>query len=285
LTRDNFLNILLQGSNVAIIAAGLTLVLVCGEIDLSIGSLEALSGAVAAVLVVHHGMSPVLAIGAGISVALLAGFISGLITWKLRVVSFITTLAMLGIAQGAAFLLTNNQGVSGLGSNFQWLGTGTIHGFPVPAVIAAVVVLVTHLLLTRTKLGIQMFAVGGNAEAASLAGIRVGRVKLYALTISGFTAGLGGIILSARLDSGNGLFGSNDLLPAVAAVVIGGTSLFGGYGTVIGTTIGVLIIATIADGLVLINVPDFWQQIVVGLIILGSVVVDNITRAAIARRQ
>jgi ribose/xylose/arabinose/galactoside ABC-type transport system permease subunit len=279
-TKENIWNIFLQSANVGIIAAGLTVVMIAAEIDLSIGSLEALSGSVAAVVVINHGYSIYVGIAAGLGATVLCGAISGLLTWKLKVVSFISTLAMLGIAQGTAFLLTNGQAVAGFGETYAKIGTFTIRGFPGAAIIAAVVFLVLHLMLTRTKFGLQIYAVGGNAEAAAFAGINPGRVKLYALMISGLTAGIGGIILSSRLDAGNGLFGAQDLLQAVAAVVIGGTSLFGGVGNVLGTAVGVVIIASINDGLILMNVPDFWQQIVVGVIIIGAMVVDQIAKSA-----
>jgi ribose/xylose/arabinose/galactoside ABC-type transport system permease subunit len=279
-TTANIWNIFLQSANVGIIAAGLTVVMISAEIDLSIGSLEALSGSVAAVVIINHNHSIWLGIAAGLGATVLCGAISGLITWKLKVVSFISTLAMLGIAQGLAFLLTNGQAVAGFGETYDKIGTFTIRGFPGAAVIAAGVFLVLHLMLTRTKLGLQIYAVGGNAEAAAYAGISPGRVKLIALMISGLTAGIGGLILSSRLDAGNGLFGAGDLLQAVAAVVIGGTSLFGGVGNVLGTAIGVVIIASINDGLILMNVPDFWQQIVVGVIIIAAMVVDQIAKSA-----
>jgi len=279
-TKENIWNILLQSANVGIIAAGLTVVMIAAEIDLSIGSLEALSGSVAAVVVINHGQSIYLGIAAGLGATVLCGLISGLITWKLKIVSFISTLAMLGIAQGVAFLLTNGQAVAGFGDTYDRIGTFTIRGFPGAAVIAGVVFLVLHLVLTRTRLGLQIYAVGGNAEAAAYAGISPGRVKLIALAISGLCAGIAGIILSSRLDAGNGLFGAGDLLQAVAAVVIGGTSLFGGVGNVLGTAIGVVIIASINDGLILMNVPDFWQQIVVGVIIIAAMVVDQLAKAA-----
>jgi ribose transport system permease protein len=221
-----------------------------------------------------------LGVAAGVAAAILAGLVSGFLTWKLKVVSFISTLAMLGIAQGIAFLLTNGQAVAGFPSPYDKIGTSDIHGFPGAVVIAIGIFLALHLMLTRTKLGIQIYAVGGNAQSAAYAGIRVGRVKLVALAISGFTAGVGGLIVSSRLDAGNGLFGAGDLLAAVAAVVIGGTSLFGGIGTVVGTAIGVVMIATINNGLVLLNIPDFWQQIVVGCIIIAAMVVDQLAKSA-----
>src|SRR5262245_44974403 len=279
-TEENIWQIFLQSANVGIIAAGLTVVMIAAEIDLSIGSLEALSGSVAAVVIINHGYSIYVGIAAGLGATVLCGAISGLITWKLKVVSFISTLAMLGIAQGAAFLLTNGQAVAGFGDAYDKIGTFTVRGFPGAAIIAIVVFVVLHLLLTRTRFGLKIYAVGGNAEAAAYAGINPGRVKLYALMISGLCAGIGGIILSSRLDAGNGLFGAGDLLQAVAAVVIGGTSLFGGVGNVLGTAIGVVIIASINDGLILMNVPDFWQQIVVGVIIIAAMVVDQIAKSA-----
>jgi ribose/xylose/arabinose/galactoside ABC-type transport system permease subunit len=280
LTTENLFNILLQASNIAIVAAGLTVVLIAAEIDLAIGSIQALAGAVAAVVIITHGVPVVAGIAIALGCAVLAGAISGFFTWKLKVVSFISTLAMLGIAQGVAFLLTNGQAVAGFPESYKKIGTAEIRGFPGAAIIAVGVFVALHLMLTRTRLGAHIYAVGGNAESAALAGIRTGRIKLYALMISGLCAGVGGLIISARLDAGNGLFGANDLLAAVAAVVIGGTSLFGGVGSVVGTGVGVLIITTISNGMVLLNVPDFWQQIVVGCIILAAMVVDQITKAA-----
>jgi ribose transport system permease protein len=280
LTRENLFNILLQSSNIAIVAAGLTVVLIAAEIDLAVGSIQALAGAVAAVMIIDHGLPVVAGIAIALGSGVLAGAISGFFTWKLKVVSFISTLAMLGIAQGIAFLLTNGQAIAGFPESYRKIGTAEIRGFPGAALIALGVYVVLHLMLTRTRLGAHIYAVGGNAESAALAGIRPGRIKLIALMISGLCAGIGGLILSARLDAGNGLFGANDLLAAVAAVVIGGTSLFGGVGTVIGTGVGVLIITTINNGMVLLNVPDFWQQIVVGCIILAAMVIDGITKSA-----
>jgi ribose/xylose/arabinose/galactoside ABC-type transport system permease subunit len=279
-TTANIWNIFLQAANVGIIAAGLTVVMIAAEIDLSIGSLEALSGSVAAVVIIKYGQSIWLGIAAALGAAVLAGAISGLITWKLKIVSFISTLAMLGIAQGIAFLLTNGHAIAGFGNTYDKIGTATIHGFPGAAIIALGVFIALHLMLTRTRLGLQIYAVGGNSEAAAYAGIRPGRVKLIALMISGFTGGIGGLILSSRLDAGNGLFGAGDLLAAVAAVVIGGTSLFGGVGSVVGTAIGVVMIASINNGLILLNIPDFWQEIVVGGIIIAAMAIDQLAKAA-----
>jgi ribose/xylose/arabinose/galactoside ABC-type transport system permease subunit len=278
-TTDNIFNILLQASNVAIVAAGLTVVIIAAEIDLSIGALEALAGSVAAIVIIRYGLPVAIGIPIALGAVVLAGAISGFLTWKVKIVSFISTLAMLGIAQGTALLLTNGHSVYGFPESYRKIGTSTVHGFPTPAIIAIVVFVVLHLMLTRTRFGLQIYAAGGNSEAAAFAGIKVGRVKLFALMISGLTAGIGGLIVSSRLDAGNGLFGASDLLGAVAAVVIGGTSLFGGVGSVIGTAIGVIIITTINNGLVLLAVQDFWQQIVIGCIIIVAMMIDQVVKS------
>jgi ribose/xylose/arabinose/galactoside ABC-type transport system permease subunit len=280
LTLSNFYNILLQASNLAIVSAGLTLVILVGEIDLSVGSVEAFAGAVAAILIIKTGIPVVPGVILSLLAAALIGLINAFLTTKLRVVSFIATLAMLGVAQGIAFIMTDGQAIEGFPQSFQNIGTATIGqaGFPVPAVIAIVVIVLIYVLLTRTKLGLHMFAVGGSRQAATYAGISPARIKTIAFVICAVTSGIGGLILSGRLNAGNGLFGQGDLLNAVAAVVIGGASLSGGMGSIAGTTVGVLIIATIEDGLVLLDVPDFWQQVVVGAFIVGAVMMDQIAK-------
>lgn len=278
LTQTNIFNILLQSSSLMIVAVGLTIVLITAEIDLSIGAVEALTGSVAAVLIINQGVPVIPGVALALGAAVLVGLINGFLTTKLGVVSFITTLAMLGIAQGVAFLLTNGQAVAGFPDAYGYIGRAKIDGFPVPAIIAGVVVIGAYLMLTKTKIGLYFYAVGANREAAALAGLNPARIRTLALVLGALLAGVGGLILSSRLDAGNGLFGENDLLAAVAAVVIGGASLFGGVGTVIGTAIGVLIIGTIGNGLVLLNVEEFWQQIVVGGFIIAAVVIDQLTQ-------
>ncbi len=280
LTVSNFYNILLQASNLAVVSAGLTVVILVGEIDLSVGSVEALVGAVAAILIIKTGIPVVPGIILSLLAAVVVGLVNAFLTTKLRVVSFIATLAMLGVAQGLAFIMTDGQAIEGFPSSFEKIGTATIGagGFPVPAVIAIVVIVLIYLLLAHTKLGLHMFAVGGSRQAATFAGISPARIKTIAFVICAVCSGIGGLILSSRLNAGNGLFGQGDLLNAVAAVVIGGASLSGGMGSVGGTTVGVLIIATIEDGLVLLNVPDFWQQVVVGGFIVGAVMMDQIAK-------
>lgn len=288
LTGRNIQNILLQSANVGAVAIGLTVVLIVAEIDLSVGALEAMAGAVTALLMKFLNFPVALAVAAGLGTVVLLGAVNGLVTWKVRLPSFVATLAMLGVAQGGAFVLTNGRPVNRLPDPFRFIGTGSIGPLNAAVVITGALFILTHIILTRTRMGRHLFAVGGNAAAAELSGINAGRIKLYALMYSGFTAGVGGLILSARLNAGDGRFGEGDLLVAVAAVIIGGTSLFGGVGTMVGTAIGVIMIVSIKTGLVLLNVQDFWQRIVIGLLIILAMVVDQFAsgdRGLLKRRR
>ena len=284
-TQQNILNILLQSSTVGILAAGVTLVLIAGEIDISVASVQALAATVAASVIILHGQSLVLGIAAGIGAGVLAGLVNGYATVYARIPSFIVTLAMLGIAQGASFLVTDGLSVGEFPGWYTTLGQGKVGAIPVPVIIAAVVYLVLYLLLSQTRFGVDVYAVGGSRNASRLAGLRIERTIMTTFVISGALAGLAGIILSARLDAAHGTFGASDLLDAIAAVVIGGTSLFGGSGNVIGTAAGVIIISTIRNGLVLLNVEAFWTQIVVGTVVLVAVLLDQIVKGELTFRD
>jgi ribose/xylose/arabinose/galactoside ABC-type transport system permease subunit len=285
LTEQNLLNILLQSSTVGILAAGVTLVLIAGEIDISVASVQALAATVAATVIITRGGSVVLGIAAGILVAVLAGAVNGYMTIYARIPSFIVTLAMLGIAQGAAFLVTSGQAIGEFPHAYSVLGQGKVGPVPVPVIIAGIVYLTLHLLLSQTPFGVNVYAVGGSRNASRLVGLRIERTIMTVFVISGALAGLSGIILSARLDAAHGSFGASDLLDAVAAVVIGGTSLFGGSGNVVGTLGGVIIIGTIRNGLVLLNVEAFWTQVVVGVVILVAVMLDQLFKGELAFRD
>ncbi|MDA1280626.1 MAG: ABC transporter permease [Chloroflexi bacterium] len=278
LTGRNIQNILLQSANVGAVAIGLTVVMIAAEIDLSVGALEAMAGAVTAILLKFLEFPVALAVSMGLGTVVILGALNGLVTWKVRLPSFVATLAMLGVAQGGAFVLTNGRPVNRLPDAFRFIGTGTIGPLNAAVVSTGALFILTHIILTRTRIGRHLFAVGGNAAAAESSGINAGRIKLYALMYSGFTSGVGGLILSARLNAGDGRFGESDLLVAVAAVIIGGTSLFGGVGTMIGTATGVIMVVSIKNGLVLSNVQDFWQRIVIGLLIILAMVVDQVAR-------
>jgi ribose/xylose/arabinose/galactoside ABC-type transport system permease subunit len=284
-TQENLLNILLQSSTVGVLAAGVTLVLIAGEIDISVASVQALAATVAATVIITRSGSVAFGIAAGIFVAVAAGLVNGYMTIYARIPSFIVTLAMLGIAQGAAFLVTSGQAIGEFPHAYSVLGQGKVGPVPVPVIVAGIVYLALHLLLSQTAFGVNVYAVGGSRNASRLVGLRIERTVMTVFVISGALAGLSGIMLSARLDAAHGSFGASDLLDAIAAVVIGGTSLFGGSGSVIGTLGGVIIIGSIRNGLVLLNVEAFWTQVVVGVVILVAVMLDQLFKGELVFRD
>jgi ribose/xylose/arabinose/galactoside ABC-type transport system permease subunit len=278
LSAENFLNILLQNANIAILAVGMTMVIILGEIDLSVGGIEALGCVVAAWMMVYGGLGIIPSIVIALIAGTLCGMISGFFVAYFRFHSFVSTLAMMGISRGLALIYTHGASIYGLPDSFRFIGQGSIGPIAVPVIIAAVVLLLGHLFLTQFRMGNHIYAVGGNIEAARLAGINVGRVKMVVLSISGFCSALAGVIMASRLNSGQGTIGEADLLDTIAAVIIGGTSLMGGVGTIPGTILGVLIIGVIRNGLNLLGVSSFWQMVAIGVIIICAVLVDEIRR-------
>jgi ribose/xylose/arabinose/galactoside ABC-type transport system permease subunit len=278
LTTSNVLNILVNGSTLMILAAGVTVTLIAGEIDLSIAALEAFAGSAFAVLVVQKGVPWPVAVVIVLVGAAGIGVINGVFVTRVKMPSFVTTLAMLSIVSGFALIITKGEAVYGLPNSFTALGQGTVLGVNTPIVIAVVVVLIVFALLRWTRFGLDVYAVGGNAEAARLAGVEVERVKQKVFILSSLTAGIAGLVLAARIEAGSGSVGQTDLLNAIAAVAIGGTSLFGGVGALPGTVIGVLLIASISNGLVLLNVSPFWEEVAIGAVILSAVFVDHIAK-------
>jgi ribose transport system permease protein len=278
LTFDNAVNVLLNAAPLALIAGGMTLTLIAAEIDLSVGSVVALVGSLAALLSVNFGAPwPLVLLGA-IAAGAFVGVINGWFTTRLGMPSFVATLAMLGIARGVALLITQGKPIYGLPDTVAWLGQGELWIVPVPVVLAALILAALHFALSRTRFGLNVYAVGGNPEAARLSGVDVPGVKMAVLVLSAVLASVGGLILAARLNAGSGTVGADLLLDAIAAVVIGGTSLLGGVGRVTGTVLGVLLIASIRNGLVLLNVSAFWQQVAIGALILLAVSVDYLAK-------
>jgi ribose/xylose/arabinose/galactoside ABC-type transport system permease subunit len=278
LTVENVLNILLQSANIGIMAAGMTLVIVAAEIDLSVGALEALAGSTAAVIIVNLGMPAGIGILGGLLIGMLAAMISGFFTARFHIPSFVTTLGMLGIARGFALIMTNGRAVYGLPEVFKFIGQGKVWIIPTPVILAAIIFIIAHIIMRYTRFGTNIYAVGSNVQAAILSGIDPARIRLAVLTISGFCSAIGGLILASRLNSGNGTVGAADNLDVIAAVVIGGTSLFGGVGTIFGTLVGVLLVGSIRNGLNLLAVSAFWQQVAIGALILVAVFIDYVTK-------
>jgi ribose/xylose/arabinose/galactoside ABC-type transport system permease subunit len=282
LTVDNIRNVFVSASTLALIGAGLTMVMIAGEIDLSVGAMQAFAGSIAAEFIITQGLPWPLGIVLALAFGTVAGAISGIVAVIGRLDTFITTLAMLGIAQGTGFLLTGGQPLNGFPKHYSVIGNGLVGPVPVAVIIMVVAYVVLHVVLTQTEFGLRIFAVGGNRSAAVRVGIPSGRIVVAVLALSGFLAAVAGIILTSRLDAGSGDYGGADLLPAIAGVIIGGTSLRGGVGSLAGTFAGVLIVATINNGLTILNVQQFWQQVVVGIIIMCAVLIDQAAKGYIS---
>ena len=272
---QNFSIISQQASINVVLASGLTFVILTGGIDLSVGSILAVSAVVALLVSQVPGFAP-LAIAAGLGVGLLLGLVNGVLVAFGKLPAFIVTLGGLTAMRGIARLIGEDKTVFNPDLSFAYIGNDTLFGVPWLVVIAVVVVTLSWLILRRTVLGVQIYAVGGNPEAARLSGIKVWKVLLFAYALSGLLAGVGAIMTSARLMAANGLqMGQSYELDAIAAVILGGTRFTGGVGTIIGTLIGALIIATLSNGLILLGVSDIWQYIIKGVVIIGAVALDR----------
>jgi len=267
---SNFSNVARQVAVLGLIATAQTVVILTAGIDLSVGSTVALASVLTATGL--RDGNPLLGIALALGAGLLVGLVNGLIIGYTAVTPFIVTLGMLSIVSGTALTLTNGDPIFQLPDSwFFQLGIGFVGPVPVPVIVSAVVFVLFYLLITRTKFGTYVYAVGGNQQAAQLAGIPVARVKLSVYLLSGLTAALGGVILTARVRSGQPLLGQGLELESVAAVVIGGTSLFGGRGRLVGTIYGVLLVGIVRNGLDLLGVSTFIQRIVIGAATIGAV--------------
>jgi ribose/xylose/arabinose/galactoside ABC-type transport system permease subunit len=276
LTTINMINILRQVSIIGIVAIGMSFVVITGGIDLSVGSIMALSAVVAASFAqVDSNYSIIIPIIAGLTVGLACGLINGALVAKWKVAPFIATLGMMTAARGLAMVYTDGRPVIGLSSTYNNIGSGYILGLPIPVIALIVIVLIGVFLLNYTVFGRHVLATGGNEQSAKLSGIDVTSVKIGVYAIAGLLAGIGGMILSSRIMSGSPVLGQGYELDAIAAVVIGGTSLFGGVGSIIGTVVGVLIIGVMNNGLDLLNVSSYYQQILKGAIIVIAVLLDK----------
>ncbi len=284
-TVSNFWNVLRQISVNICLSVGMTLVVLMAGIDLSVGSVLALCGAITAGLFkmgievpsqnLYVGFTLLGASLAGILAGALLGFFNGFVITRFKVPSFVATLAMLTVARGLTMLWTKGFPISGLGEQFAYMGTGWFIGVPVPVWISAIVVALAVFLSDKTKLGRYIYAIGGNENASLLSGININKVKVIVYTIAGALAAVGGLMVTSRLDSAQPNAGTGYELDSIAAVVIGGTSLSGGKGSIWGTVLGAIIIGVLNNGLVLLNVSPFWQQVVKGFVILLAVIIDR----------
>jgi len=274
LTVSNLLNVLEQTAINAIIAAGMTFVIISGGIDLSVGSLVALAGVVLAT-VLHAGLPVPMAVAAALATGFAFGTLNGLaITWG-RLPPFIATLGMMSIARGCALLFTEGRPVSGFDAGFRSLATARVAGVPAPVLVTIAVYLIARFVLVETRFGRYVYAIGGNEEATRLSGVSVRLHKTLVYGVSGLASAVAAVLLTARLNSAQPIAGIMYELDAIAATVIGGTSLMGGEGGLGGTMIGALIMGVLRNGLNLLGVSSFVQQIVIGLVIVVAVLVDT----------
>lgn len=275
LTVSNLINVLRQSSIIGIIALGMTFVMITAGIDLSVGSVVGLAGVVFAMLAPSSGNAFWIPLVVGIGVGLLVGFLSAaLVVWG-KILPFLATLATMAIVRTAALVVTDGQVISGLSEPAVWLGSGFIGPVPVPVVIFVVAALICDFVLSRTKFGSHVYAVGGNEESAKKVGISVPRVLFTVYLIGGAMAALGGLVLTARLNGAAPVAGTGYELQVIAAVVIGGTSLFGGIGTIRGTVLGVLLLGVVMNGMNLLGVSSYYQLGIQGVILVLAVLLNR----------
>ncbi len=277
LTASNLINVVEQSTIIGIIAVGMTFVIITAGIDLSVGSLVALSG-IAFGTAVQQGVPIPVAALIGLGTGAACGTVNGLLITLGRLPPFIATLGMMSMARGAALMLSDGRPISGYPGGFRALATGSVLGIPVPVLLMLAIYALAHFTLVRTTLGRYTYAIGGNEEAATLSGVNVRAYKSMVYTISGLLSGVTALLLVARLNSAQPIAGIMYELDAIAAVVIGGASLMGGAGTVIGTLIGALIMAVLRNGLNLLGVPSYIQQVAIGAVIIIAVLVDMALR-------
>ncbi len=275
LSLSNLTIIFTQVSINALLAFGVTFVIITGGIDLSLGSMVALTGVIAAIMVHEAPNTVIVPVVCSLLSGMVLGIFNGFIITKSKIAPFIVTLGTMTIVRGLALIISNGRPVSNLSEPFNFIGGGAILSIPNPIIILVVVFIICTILLNKTVLGRHIYAVGGNEQAARAAGINITKVKLAVYTLCGLLAGLAGIILTSRVNTGQPNAGAGFELDAIAAAVIGGTSTTGGVGTIGGTLVGALLIGVINNGLDLMNITSYYQQVVMGIIIIGAVVLDS----------
>lgn len=277
ISPSNLLNVVKQASLTGIIAVGATFVILSADIDLSVGSMAALSGVIAAGLSAK-GHSVFFSISIPLLICIVIGISMGLIITKAKVHSFVVTLGMLSIARGIALVYSNGYPISCSSSSLCFLGGGRVAGIPMPVIILLIVFVIGYFVLNKTPYGRYVYAIGGNKEATRLSGINTDFYRIVSFALSALLAGLAGIVLIGRVASGQPTAAVGWELNAIAAVVIGGTSMYGGRGSMFGTLIGTLFLTVITNGLDLVGVTPFYQQIVMGGLIITAVVLDSIKK-------
>ncbi len=282
LTTNNLLNIARQVAMLGISSVGMTLVIMTGGIDLSVGSLMSLLNIVCALFMVQLGINPVFAVIFSLVLSIIIGGLSGLIITRLNIPPLITTLAMMTSLRGVSYLLCGGIPVWGFPESFRVLGQGYVGIIPIPVIIMIVVFIVGWVFLNRTSTGVYIYGIGGNEEATRLSGINVGNVKVLVYALSSFLTGIASIIMLSRLNSGQPVVGVGFELQVITAVVLGGVSIMGGEGNLIGVFLGVLIIGVLNNGMVIVNINEYYQRVASGLVLLLAVIMDNASKGFIS---
>jgi len=277
LSWSNISQVIRSLSFIAIMAVGQSLVIIMAGVDLSVGSILGLAGVVSA-FALEGGMGIAAAIGAGVIVGALAGAVNGVLVTRALLPPFIATLGMMSIARGIAFALTGGETIRGLPAEFLSIGQGTLAGIPIPILVMIVVAVLAAYALKSTKWGRYVYAIGGNEEAAIYSGVNVRGMKMAVYILSGLSAGIAGVLFTSRFGVGQSTAGLGYELDVIAAAVIGGVSLSGGRGTILGAMVGSLLMGILRNGLVLLNVSAYWQQVAIGLVILLAVILDRKTK-------
>jgi ribose transport system permease protein len=279
LTADNLFNVGVQIAVIAIIAVGQTMVITTAGIDLSVGSVAGLAGVMGTMAMASWGMPIVAGVLVGMLVGALAGMVNALLITQMKLPPFIATLGMMGVARGLTFIVSGSVAVYGLSDAFRNFGGGEIGPIPLALLYLIVIAVLGHLTLSRTRLGRYAYAIGSNPDAARLSGISTTRVLIGVYVICAALAGFGGMIAASRVHSGQPNYGIGLELDVIAACVIGGASLFGGRGTIVGTIIGALLMGVIRNGAVLLNITQYYQMVVIGVIIWLAVWWDQVRRS------
>ncbi len=275
LNANNLLNVIRNASILIIVGVGQTITLTAKDVDLSFGSVISLTSVVAAIMITKMGIYFPLAIATALVLGVALGLVNGLLITYVELPPFIATYGTLWVLFGFAYLILRGAVVYGFPEEFRFIGNGSLLGIPMPIIVMAIVFAVAYFVLHHTTLGRRFFATGANPEAAKMSGIKEGRIIIIAYVISGFLAALAGIVLIAYTNGSEATIGNSYLLPVLAVVVMGGTSLSGGQGSLTGTLVAALIMAVINNGMNILAIPAVWQQLVVGLMILATVLVDR----------
>ena len=274
LSKNNILNVLRQVATNLYIACAMTMVIILGGIDLSVGSTIALSGVITGGFIAFEGLPLWVAVICGLLAGVVVGAFNGFLISKTTIPPFIVTLSTMNIARGASYVYTGGQPIRVMSDSFNFIGAGYVGDIPMPIIYLVIIVIISVLIMSKSKLGRHIYAVGGNPVAARFSGIKNSRVLFFAYLFSGVMSAIAGIVLASRMFSGQPPAGQGAEMDAIAAVVLGGTSMSGGVGKIGGTVIGALIIGVLSNGLNLLGISSFWQYIVKGVVILIAVYVD-----------